>query len=477
VDTSKISGQVNQLAVSYFSDEKVTVTPLAQSGSARSYFRVVSGKESAIAAFSSNIPVNEAFFAFREAFFRERMPVPELYAVAENRKVWLLQDLGDIALFDLIPDQGVQQQNTALMNQYRQVLSDLIDFQLKGAEVIDFSGCVPRADFDERAIRWDLNYFKYYFIKPYLEHFDEDALEDGFDFLTEQALQAERWFFMYRDFQSRNIMIKDGKPWYIDFQGGRRGPLAYDVVSLLYQSRAKIDPGARAGLLEYYMEVLGSKKEVDRPRFREEISLFAFIRMMQVLGAYGFRGMVQHKPLFLKSIPEALTNLEGLFPAMAGYPRMAPLIDTLKTLIRNFRRKPHEIAAPLTVKVVSFSYLKAGMPPDESGNGGGFVFDCRALPNPGRHEAYRHLNGLDREVRDFLRKQDEVSEFIGKVMSIITQSVENYIDRGFEHLMIGFGCTGGQHRSVYCAGEVARRLKEKYNIHVVVQHYQKETGY
>jgi hypothetical protein len=272
-------------------------------------------------------------------------------------------------------------------------------------------------------------------------------------------------------------MIKDGKPWYIDFQGGRRGPLAYDVVSLLYQSRAKIDPGARAGLLEYYMEVLGSKKEVDRPRFREEISLFAFIRMMQVLGAYGFRGMVQHKPLFLKSIPEALTNLEGLFPAMAGYPRMAPLIDTLKTLIRNFRRKPHEIAAPLTVKVVSFSYLKAGMPPDESGNGGGFVFDCRALPNPGRHEAYRHLNGLDREVRDFLRKQDEVSEFIGKVMSIITQSVENYIDRGFEHLMIGFGCTGGQHRSVYCAGEVARRLKEKYNIHVVVQHYQKETGY
>jgi RNase adaptor protein for sRNA GlmZ degradation len=156
---------------------------------------------------------------------------------------------------------------------------------------------------------------------------------------------------------------------------------------------------------------------------------------------------------------------------------MAPLIDTLKTLIRNFRRKPHEIAAPLTVKVVSFSYLEAGMPPDESGNGGGFVFDCRALPNPGRHEAYRHLNGLDREVRDFLRKQDEVSEFIGKVMSIITQSVENYIDRGFEHLMIGFGCTGGQHRSVYCAGEVARRLKEKYNIHVVVQHYQKETGY
>lgn len=477
MDKKKIPQQVIQLAVYYFNSDDFAVAPLVQSGSARSYFRVSHGNESAVAAYSENIPENEAFLSFRKAFYDSGLRVPALYAVADDKRAWLLEDAGDTSLFDMIPEEGVQKHNVSLMNYYRQVLADLYAFQLKGSEVVDFSKCVPRADFDERAIRWDLNYFKYYFLKPHLEDFDEDTLEDGFDFLVSKALKAERNYFMYRDFQSRNILLKGDKLCYIDFQGGRRGPLAYDLVSLVYQSRAKIAADAREELLEHYMDIVGRQQGLNRERFREEVSLFAFIRMLQVLGAYGFRGKIQQKPLFLSSISGALNNLEDLFPAMRQHHEMHHFIGIIKKLVESYRQPSPRKSASLTVRIFSFSYLKEGMPQDESGNGGGHVFDCRALPNPGRYEAYKHLTGLDREVVDFLNERSEVSGFILKVLDIITQSVENYIDRGFEHLMVGFGCTGGQHRSVYCAEQVARMLRQKYDMKVVVRHYQKETGY
>lgn len=453
------------------------VEPIAQSGSPRQYFRFTDAGKSVIGAFSENTAENRAFLTYQQHFKGKGLRVPAVIAVSDDMRSWLLEDLGDVSLYSLIPANGVQPDDEALIKLYRQVIKDLIAFQIDGHKGLDYSVAYPRKEFDRRSLSWDLNYFKYYFLKLHTEDFDEDVLQDGFDILIEAAMQADRNFFMYRDFQSRNILIKDKKPWYIDFQGGRKGPLAYDLVSLLYQSRANIHPAVREQLIEEYLNSLNELKPVDSEGFRNEIKLFALIRTLQVLGAYGFRGIIQHRKLFLKSIPQSLQNLEELIPWAEKKYGITEFGNILKKMVEVYPKEKNKAESPLKVKVVSFSFLKAGVPEDPSGHGGGHVFDCRALPNPGRYEQYKHLTGLDKEVKDFLKPRTEVDQFIENALSIITQSVEVYIDRGFEHLMIGFGCTGGQHRSVYCAEEVAARLKQMYNIEVITDHYQKSIGY
>ncbi len=466
------------LVQNYYETANFFAVPLVRSGSPRQYYRIQSDMTTIIGAYSENLPENNAFFTFQQHFHSKGFRVPEVLEVHPDKRSWLLEDLGDTSLYDLIPEEGVKPGNESLIKLYEQVLRDLADFQTEGHKGLDYSAAYPRANFDERAVSWDLSYFKYYFLKLFTEDFDEDILQDGFDKLIQEAMKPSGDFFMYRDFQSRNIMMKDDVPYYIDFQGGRRGPLAYDVVSLLYQSRAAIDEEVRMRLLEFYFDVISTKVNVAKADFLREVKLFAFIRILQVLGAYGFRGKIQDRPLFLKSIPKSIDYLRNLLPEMEQEYELHAFSSILKKMIRSFdQQHSSPRSSLLTVKVMSFSFLKGGLPADSSGNGGGHVFDCRALPNPGRYEKYKQLTGLDAEVQSFLGAREEVDVFVSNAFKIVSQSIDNYVERGFEHLMISFGCTGGQHRSVYCAERVASEIKQNYNVNVQVVHYQKELGY
>jgi len=466
------------LVQSYFVTDSFSVLPVVRSGSPRQYYRIQANDKSIIGAHSENIVENKAFFSFQHHFQAKGLRVPEIFAIHQDKKSWLLEDLGDASLYDLIPEEGVKPENESLILKYEQVLKDLADFQTEGHKGLDYSAAYPRVSFDERAVSWDLNYFKYYFLKLFTEDFDEDILQDGFDKLMLEAMKPSGDFFMYRDFQSRNIMIKDDVPYYIDFQGGRKGPLAYDVVSLLYQSRAAIDEKVRKRLMDFYFDVISTKVNVVKADFSREVKLFAFIRILQVLGAYGFRGKIQDRPLFLKSIPKSIEYLRSLLPEIEQEYELFAFSSILKKMIQSFDQQQSSPRSPnLTVKVMSFSFLKGGLPADPSGNGGGHVFDCRALPNPGRYEKYKQLTGLDAEVKSFLGAREEVDVFVSNAFKIVSQSIDNYVERGFEHLMISFGCTGGQHRSVYCAERVAWEIKQNYSVNVQIVHYQKELGY
>ncbi|MCF8231964.1 MAG: phosphotransferase [Bacteroidales bacterium] len=467
-----IPGQVYRLAVNYFDSEAVVFEALPQSGSKRSYFRISLGDDTVVAAHNDDVKENEAFFTFLRHFLKKQLPVPQLYEVSQDKKACLLEDLGDVSLFDLIPAEGVQPENNELVEWYKKVLSDLVRFQTEGHKGLDYSLAYPRSKFDERAIRWDLNYFKYYFLHVSGVDYDEDALQNGFDVLIKRLLSVEAGCFMYRDFQSRNVMIHKEKARYIDFQGGRKGPPHYDVVSLLYQSRAKINPIVREKLLEHYLDELSKVREIDEQQFRRELEYFKLIRTLQVLGAYGFRGYIQQRAHFLKSVPQAIENLQEVLSGARLPDDLQPLTDILKKLVeQQISRKPRH-SDRFTVSLNSFSYLLGGLPEDDSGNGGGFVFDCRGLPNPGRYAEYGHMTGKDEAVIHFLEEHNEVSRFLENVFRVVSQTIDNYLDRGFEHLMINFGCTGGQHRSVYCTEQLYKRLKQEYDIKFRVRHYQ-----
>lgn len=472
-----IPENINQFAAEYLKTTDFKISPITAAGSVRNYFRVATAKKSYILTQSDNIKENKAFLSFANALSAKNLPVPEVFAVADDFSLYIQEDVGEKSLFDLIPEEGVQAGNQALIALYQQALSDLLRFQTVGVEAVDFADAYPRQAFDKRAINWDLNYFKYYFLKPLVEDFDEDILQDGFDVLSEEILQEDANFLMYRDFQSRNIQIKAGTLYYIDFQGARKGPLAYDVVSLLYQARAKISPDVREELLAYYIRELEQRTEISKQSFVKQYQYVALVRMLQVLGAYGFRGNIQNRPHFLKSIVPAIKNLEDLLGDFHD-DRLQGMINILRDMIAQYHaRQRKRKARKLKVSVYSFSFLKAGLPMDESGHGGGYVFDCRGLPNPGRYQDYKSLTGLDDRVKDFLDQKPEVSYFVKNAIHLTKPGIDKYIERGFEHLMINFGCTGGQHRSVYCAEAYARELNKMYDMEVVVKHHQMEIGY
>lgn len=443
---------------------------LAANGSNRCYWRMSGPSRRCIAAFNDDVAENEAFFSYSTALLSRGVAVPELYAVSHDRRHYLQQDLGDVTLYSYLYDKkrkGEGFDNEALQL-YQRVLGDLAHMQVAGRD-LDFSKAYPRMDFDAQSIQWDLNYFKYYFLKMRYIPFDEGLLEQDFHTLTDYLLGADCGFFMYRDFQSRNIMLCEGKPYYIDYQGGRRGAAQYDVASLLYSAKSDLPERVREELLEYYIDCLSSLYPLDREAFRQRYYGYVLIRIMQAMGAYGYRGYFERKDYFLTSIPLAIKNLR-LVTEGHLLPISIPHLSRVWRLIAESEEAAStQHMGGLTVTVTSFSYKK-GIPQDPSGNGGGYVFDCRALPNPGRYPEYRQYTGKDQPVIKFLEGDDAVEQFLTHAEGLVGASIMKYQERNFSNLMVSFGCTGGQHRSVYCAERLAAWVMERYDCHVVIKH-------
>ncbi len=390
-----------------------------------------------------------------------------MLAVSDDKMFYLQQDLGDTVLFDAIKggrSTGVfsHEEKELLHN----TISILADFQVKGAQGLDFNICYPLSEFNHRSVMWDLNYFKYSFLKTTGIDFREDLLENDFEKLAITLLEDKSDTFMYRDFQSRNVMLSNNTPYFIDFQGGRKGPVHYDVASFLWQAKANFPDDLRKELLGTYMTSLSKYYPVDKDSFLEQLCHFVLFRTLQVLGAYGFRGYFEKKAHFLQSIPFALNNLRDILKS--GFPEYPYLSELMNEMINLEKFKDIE-KEDLEVRVISFAYKK-GIPNDPSGNGGGYVFDCRAINNPGKFERFSDLTGLDKAVIDFLEEEGEMGTYLELIHQLVDNHVRRYIDRSFTHLMIAFGCTGGQHRSVYAAQKTAEHISEKFGVKVSLIH-------
>ena len=471
----KIKDQLISLFESHFKEEVTFFEQLPASGSYREYARMKSINHQVIGAYNQDIKENQAFLEFSAHFRNKNLPVPHIYAVNGNLDCYLQEDLGNTTLFDFI---SITRENegfsTKIVDEYKKVLRELPRIQLIGGKDIDYSVCYPREAFDKQSMMWDLNYFKYYFLKLARIPFDEQALEDDFQAFSDYLLAVDNNAFLYRDFQSRNVMLKDGKVYFIDYQGGRKGALQYDLASLLYDAKANIPEAEREELLEFYLDELNQYKQVDREKFKSLFGGYVLIRIMQAMGAYGFRGFYEKKEHFLKSIPFALKNLETLLAKNTIQVKLPELFKVLKAVTESvFLKTISPSNDRLTVRISSFSYKK-GIPLDPSGNGGGFVFDCRAIHNPGRYAEYKHLTGKDLQVQEFLEEKSTIASFMASVISLVSQSVEVYSSRGFSHLCVNFGCTGGQHRSVYAAEKLAEYLKNNYPVTVVLQHVEQD---
>ncbi len=463
------------LYIKWSDETPYKITPLPLSGSSRKYYRIKSQNKIAIGVENSDRKENIAFIEFTKHFLKKGINVPELYDVDLENDVYLLEDLGDITLFSFLKEKRKTESFPAkLKSIYKKVLEKLPEIQIIASEGMPYVYCYPRSEFDKQSMMWDLNYFKYYFLKLGQIEFDEQALEDDFQTFTDYILTADRNYFLYRDFQSRNIMLKDEEIYFIDYQGGRKGALQYDVASLLYDAKAAIPNNIREELLNHYVSVLEKYINFDKKKFKSYYYGYVMIRIMQAMGAYGFRGFYEKKAHFLASIPYALQNMKEILEKVELPVKLPTLMSVLHKMVNS--EKLLEIGKErqkLTISVNSFSY-KRGIPVDETGHGGGFVFDCRALNNPGRFEQYKNLTGKDLKVIEFLNKEKTVHDFIKNVKGIINISVENYLARNFNNLMINFGCTGGQHRSVYMAEYFANYLKNKYNVNVVLRHREQE---
>ena len=459
-----------------WADEQArSIEPLPAHGSDRQYFRIKSKNKTAIGVHNPDTKENIAFLSFSKHFKSLRLNVPEIFSQELDKYIYLEQDLGDTTLFDFLTEHRAKEGfSQSIINLYRKVVEYLPRFQIKAAKGLDYSVCYPRSSFDRQSMHWDLNYFKYYFLKLAKIPFDEQSLENDFQALIDFLLSTDRDYFLYRDFQSRNVMVVDGEPYFIDYQGGRKGALQYDLASLLFDAKADIPNEARQKLLEHYLNALEKYVSVDRKKFMQFYYGYVLIRIMQALGAYGFRGFYERKEHFLQSVPYAIQNLEWLLHN-ADIPVELPALTVVwEALVRSsFLRQLGNVNLRLTVRIQSFSY-KRGIPIDEKGHGGGFVFDCRVLPNPGRYERFKNFTGNDAPVIEFLQNEPEVERFLYHVNDLLDMMVSNYQKRNFTDIMVAFGCTGGQHRSVYCANRLAEYLKEKYDVDVQVRHRELE---
>lgn len=458
---------LHDLYTQFVGSAPTSIEELPSSGSNRRYFRL-KGEKSIIGVLGTCKEENEAFLYMSEHFHKKGLPVPEIYAISDDTMAYIQEDLGDTLLFNAI-EKG--RKTSVFSDEEKTLLVKTIrllpDMQFLGADEFNFSKCYPAPEFNSRSIMWDLNYFKYCFLKATGLEFLEDKLEDDFQRMTDVLLRSFSATFMYRDFQSRNVMIKNGEPWFIDYQGGRKGPFYYDVASFLWQAKANLPESLRMELLDEYVDSLRKYQPVDEEYFHAQLRHFVLFRTLQVLGAYGFRGYFEKKPHFIQSVPFAIENLRNLL--QKPYPEYPYLSKVLKELV-NMKQFTDDLAKrTLTVKVMSFAYKK-GIPNDTTGNGGGFVFDCRAVNNPGKYERYKPYNGLDEQVIKFLEDDGEIIEFLDHSYSLVDASVKRYIERGFTNLMVCFGCTGGQHRSVYCAQHMAEHINKKFNVKVELIH-------
>jgi len=444
-------------------------------GSGRKIIRLTSAKASAIGILYDVREENAAFLEFSRHFRKHGLPVPEIYAEDLDQGAYLEEDLGDTSLFEFL-SQNRAGENIALpaIAAYRTVIATLPRFQVEAGRDLNYKACYPRGSFDRQSIAWDLNYFKYYFLRLAGIPFSEQALEDDFGRLTKFLLSADRDYFLYRDFQSRNIMLRGGNPYFLDYQGGRKGALQYDVASLLYDAKADLPPEQRLKLLDHYLEALAGFTDIKREAFMQHYYAYVYIRIMQALGAYGFRGFYERKAHFLQSVPYALKNLRWLLHNVTVPVALPMLMEAFHSMLASEKLQGLASEADnLVVRVFSFSFHR-GLPKDDSGNGGGFIFDGRSLPNPGREERFKALTGRDAPVIDYLNQQETVHQFLASVLSLVDASVSSYQRRGFKHLMVSFGCTGGQHRSVYLAEQLARHLQGRNGVEVIVRHRELE---
>jgi aminoglycoside/choline kinase family phosphotransferase len=468
--------QLAQLFEEWAGEEADLILPLAPSGGNRIYYRLQGKNKSAIGTYGSDAKENKAFVSFTKLWNSKGLPVPQLFAEDLDHNIYLQEDLGSTTLYSFLlqKDQGFPPN---LMTMYKRVVQQLARVQIEGAKGLDYDSCYPRSAFDQQSMFWDCNTFKYYFLKLAGFIFDEQALEDDFRTFANYLLQADCSHFMLRDFQSRNIMMRNGEPFFIDYQGGRRGALQYDLASLLYQAKAAIPPEKRLELLDHYLEVAGQLTDIDRESFIEFYYGYALMRSIQTFGTYGYRGLFERKEHFMNSIPFAVNNIRWFVKNVELKVKVPELWRILEEIAASDQFDPFDTEVGnnslLTVKVCSFSY-KSGIPPDSSGNGGGFVFDCRGIHNPGRYEPYKKLTGRDKPVINFLKSYSNIDSFLNNIYTIVDPVVENYIERSFTNLAINFGCTGGQHRSVYSADAISRHLKQKFGIKVQLEHIEQE---
>ena len=437
---------------------------IAGSGSNRQYFRLTGKKNSVIGVYGKDIEENRAFISLSNHFSKHSINVPQVLAVSEDFHYYLTTDLGSTELFSRIKDQW----SSEVLDLLVKTIEALPKIQFEAGSTLNYNVCYPQKEFDFHTVFWDLNYFKYEFLKPTGIEFDELQLETDFEHFATILLSHRTNTFMYRDFQSRNIMIKDNEPWFIDFQGGRKGPIYYDLASFVYQAKANFSDSLRSELIDAYIKSASKYTDINRDDFLKTLSYFVLFRTLQTLGAYGFRGLVEHKAHFIQSIPFGINNLKGLLTSM-DFSELPYLKSVLEEVVVIYKEPFVNNTYKLVVRVCSFSYKK-GIPMDYSGNGGGYVFDCRALHNPGRYEQYKDKTGLDKSVIDFIEDNGEMAVFLENVYALADSSVSRYMKRGFTNLMFSFGCTGGQHRSVYAAQHLAEHINSKFGVKVILEH-------
>lgn len=463
---------VEQLFERYTGEKPLSVDELPSSGSNRRYFRLHGSARTLIGAKGTCVDENKAFWTIAEHFRAKGLKVPKVLAHSEDFIYYLQEDLGDVTLFNSISE-GMNKgsYSEAEKQLLFKAVSALPAIQFEGAKDFDFSICYPQPEFDERMISFDLNYFKYCFLKATGIEFSEIRLEEDFRAMSDVLMKSTSDTFLYRDFQARNVMLVKGDPYFIDFQGGRKGPIYYDVASFIWQAKAKYSEELKVELIDAYLEALKPYYPIEREQFLKTLRHFVLFRTLQVLGAYGFRGYFEKKPHFLQSVPYAMDNIRKLLKEpFEEYPYLSQILLTLANMREFSELNPNR---KLEIKIYSFAYKK-GIPNDVSGNGGGYVFDCRALENPGKFERYKKFTGLDKEVIEFMEEEGGVHKFLSKVYELADAHIQRYIERKFTHLMFSFGCTGGQHRSVYCAQHLAEYVAKKFDVKVTLYHRELE---
>lgn len=471
--------EVRDFFCNWSGDSNGQIVTLRQAGSNRQYFRAHSDKGSYILTYNpANIPENNAFIEFAKHFTKKRLATPEIIAVDDQMHMYIQTDFGDQSLFDIIKEEGYTERVKRL---YKKTFEQLAKLQVTGGEGLDYSNCIATKSFDKQAIYADLLYFLFYFVRALDLPYDKNLLFNDFDLLSSYLMQEEAKYFMHRDCQSRNVMVKDEETYFIDFQGGMQGALQYDAASMLWQARAALPHEWKEELVNYYFEqvnaLLGNR--LDKNDFLDSYDGFVLIRMLQTLGAYGFRGLFERKQHFIASIPYALKQLRWFLQNKKTPIRLPELQKVLwaivdEKIIERYETVKAASDTPLVVHINSFSYRK-GIPEDKSDNGGGFVFDCRGVFNPGRFEEYKKLTGRDKEVKEFLLHKSEMPTFLQYVFGIVDISVANYIKRGFSSLSVNFGCTGGQHRSVFAADSLSAHLQDKFGVKVELHHLEQES--
>jgi aminoglycoside/choline kinase family phosphotransferase len=474
----QITRDIADLFSSYRKEPIISINKIPQSGSIRIYYRILTGSGSFIATHGINIKENLSFIQFSRHFKTKNCPVPVIYAVNNEGTIYIQEDFGDISLLNLLEQHGP---TAEILDLFKQSLRELATLQIQGDRGLDYEHwCLTSSEFGKQAIMSDLLYFKYYFLDTLQLPYDKEKLIADFEIFSTSLANAAYKYFLFRDFQSRNILIENGRVHFIDYQGGMKGALQYDVASMLWQAKAELSEAWKQDLLQYYMDCV--EKELGRPinktEFVEQYMGYVLIRLMQVLGAYGFRGLFERKAHFLVSIPLGLKNLRNFLhqfsmgKELQEFERVLHLIVE-DQIIERFIPPRADATTPLVVHINSFSFRKS-IPEDTTENGGGFVFDCRSILNPGRLEDFKSKTGRDKEVKDFLEQQTKMPEYLNSVFDLVDIAVEDYILRGFGSLMVNFGCTGGQHRSVYAADSLSRHLKNKFGVTVKLHHIEQE---